>query len=157
MIKKNKVSKKIKAVVACGNGTAGIFAPQILKGIGCEVIELDCNLDWTFPKYNPNPEGLNMLHAMAKVVKKITQILGLVLMETEIGVGLLMMKVKKFFRQNRFAIARNLADKYTQNLLWMLNQLAFTLKMKFYEIINVKLFIGKLVILILKKVHLEMH
>ena len=39
-----------------------IFAPQILKGIGCEVIELDCNLDWTFPKYNPkNPEDLNML------------------------------------------------------------------------------------------------
>ena len=45
LIKKNKISNKIKAVVACGNGTAGIFAPQILKGIGCEVIELDCNLD----------------------------------------------------------------------------------------------------------------
>ena len=37
---KNKLNKKIKAVVACGNGTAGIFAPEILKGIGCEVIEL---------------------------------------------------------------------------------------------------------------------
>ena len=70
LINKNKISKKIKAVVACGNGTAGIFAPQILKGIGCEVIELDCNLDWTFPKYNPNPEDLDMLHAIAKVVKE---------------------------------------------------------------------------------------
>ena len=69
LINKNKITKKIKAVVACGNGTAGIFAPEILRGIGCEVIELDCNLDWTFPKYNPNPEDLEMLHAIAKAVK----------------------------------------------------------------------------------------
>ena len=66
---KNKITKKIKAVVACGNGTAGIFAPEILRGIGCEVIELDCNLDWTFPKYNPNPEDLKMLHEISKSVK----------------------------------------------------------------------------------------
>ena len=70
LINKNKINKKIKAVVACGNGTAGIFAPDILRGIGCEVIELDCNLDWTFPKYNPNPEDLEMLHAIGKVVKE---------------------------------------------------------------------------------------
>jgi phosphomannomutase/phosphoglucomutase len=69
LIKKNKINKKIKAVVACGNGTAGVFAPEILRGIGCEVIELDCNLDWSFPKYNPNPEDLEMLHAIAKAVK----------------------------------------------------------------------------------------
>ena len=69
LINKNKINKKIKAVVACGNGTAGIFAPDILRGIGCEVIELDCNLDWSFPKYNPNPEDLKMLHAIAKAVK----------------------------------------------------------------------------------------
>ena len=70
LIKKNKINKKIKAVVACGNGTAGVFAPEILRGIGCEVIELDCNLDWSFPKYNPNPEDLEMLHAIAKAVKE---------------------------------------------------------------------------------------
>ena len=70
LIKKNKIDKKIKAVVACGNGTAGIFAPDILRGIGCEVIEVDCNLDWTFPKYNPNPEDLEMLHEIAKAVKE---------------------------------------------------------------------------------------
>ena len=69
LIKKNKINKKIKAVVACGNGTAGVFAPNILRSIGCEVIELDCDLDWTFPKYNPNPEDLEMLHAIAKAVK----------------------------------------------------------------------------------------
>ena len=69
LIKKNKINKKIKTVVACGNGTAGIFAPDILRGIGCEVIELDCKLDWTFPKYNPNPEDLEMLHAISKAVR----------------------------------------------------------------------------------------
>jgi phosphomannomutase / phosphoglucomutase len=70
LIKKNKINKKIKAVVACGNGTAGVFAPEILSEIGCEVIELDCELDWTFPKYNPNPEDLKMLHAISKAVKE---------------------------------------------------------------------------------------
>ncbi len=70
LINKNKINKKIKTVVACGNGTAGIFAPDILREIGCEVIELDCNLDWTFPKYNPNPEDLKMLQEIAKVVKE---------------------------------------------------------------------------------------
>ena len=70
LIKKNKINKKIKAVVACGNGTAGIFAPKILKGIGCEVVEIDCNLDYTFPKYNPNPEDLKMLDAISKAVKE---------------------------------------------------------------------------------------
>ena len=69
LINKNKIGKTLKAVVACGNGTAGIFAPDILRGIGCEVIELDCKLDWTFPKYNPNPEDMEMLHAIAKTVK----------------------------------------------------------------------------------------
>ena len=70
LIKKNKINKKIKAVVACGNGTAGIFAPEILRGIGCEVVELDCELDWSFPKYNPNPEDLKMLDAISKAVKE---------------------------------------------------------------------------------------
>ena len=70
LITKNPLNRKIKAVVACGNGTAGIFAPEILRSIGCEVIELDCELDWTFPKYNPNPEDLEMLHAISSAVKE---------------------------------------------------------------------------------------
>ena len=69
LIKKNKINRKIKAVVACGNGTAGVFAPKILRGIGCEVIELDCELDWSFPKYNPNPEDRKMLKEITKAVK----------------------------------------------------------------------------------------
>jgi phosphomannomutase/phosphoglucomutase len=63
-----KISRKLKAVVACGNGTAGAFAPHVLKAIGVDVIEMDCTLDYTFPHYNPNPEDLEMLHALSKRV-----------------------------------------------------------------------------------------
>jgi phosphomannomutase/phosphoglucomutase len=63
-----KLKRKIKVVCACGNGTAGAFAPRVLEAIGCEVIPLDCELDYTFPKYNPNPEDMEMLHAMRDAV-----------------------------------------------------------------------------------------
>jgi phosphomannomutase/phosphoglucomutase len=65
-----KLKRRLKAVVACGNGTAGAFAPRIMQAIGCEVIPLDCELDHTFPKYNPNPEDMKMLHAMRDAVIK---------------------------------------------------------------------------------------
>jgi phosphomannomutase/phosphoglucomutase len=59
-----QVSRKLKVVAACGNGTAGAFAPEVLERIGCEVIRLDCELDHSFPNYNPNPEDLKMLGAL---------------------------------------------------------------------------------------------
>ena len=65
-----KIKRKLKDVVACGNGTAGAFAPQVLEAIGCEVVRLDCELDHSFPRYNPNPEDMKMLHAMAEAVVK---------------------------------------------------------------------------------------
>lgn len=63
-----KLTRKIKVVAACGNGTAGAFAPEVLRGIGAEVVEVNCELDNTFPAYNPNPEDMKMLHAMADAV-----------------------------------------------------------------------------------------
>ena len=65
-----KFARKMKVVAACGNGTAGAFAPQLLAALGCEVVPLDCELDFTFPNYNPNPEDLHMLHAMAAAVER---------------------------------------------------------------------------------------
>ncbi len=59
-----KIKRKLRVVAACGNGTAGAFAPQVLAGAGVEVIPLDCALDYTFPRYNPNPEDMEMLHAL---------------------------------------------------------------------------------------------
>ncbi len=68
--KGGKIGRKLKVVAACGNGTAGAFAPDVLRAIGVEVIEMDCNLDYTFPRYNPNPEDLEMLHALSAKVKE---------------------------------------------------------------------------------------
>jgi phosphomannomutase/phosphoglucomutase len=62
--------RKMKVVAACGNGTAGAFAPRLLSALGAEVVPLDCELDFTFPRYNPNPEDLHMLHAMAAAAKE---------------------------------------------------------------------------------------
>ncbi|MBV8800366.1 MAG: phosphomannomutase/phosphoglucomutase [Alphaproteobacteria bacterium] len=66
----HRLSRPIRVVAACGNGTAGIVAPEALKRTGAEVIEMDTTLDYTFPKYNPNPEDLHMLHAMADAVRE---------------------------------------------------------------------------------------
>jgi phosphomannomutase/phosphoglucomutase len=63
-----RFTRNLKVVVACGNGTAGAFAPQVMRELGCEVIELDCTLDHSFPRYNPNPEDMQMLHAMSTAV-----------------------------------------------------------------------------------------
>lgn len=68
LTKRPKLKRRIRAVVACGNGTAGAFAPKVLEAIGVDVIPLDVELDHTFPKYNPNPEDLEMLHAMRDAV-----------------------------------------------------------------------------------------
>ncbi|MEL7285562.1 MAG: phosphomannomutase/phosphoglucomutase, partial [Pseudomonadota bacterium] len=64
------IKRPLKVIAACGNGTAGAFAPDALRKMGVDVIEMDCNLDNTFPKYNPNPEDSEMLHAMAAAVKE---------------------------------------------------------------------------------------
>jgi phosphomannomutase/phosphoglucomutase len=64
-----RLQRPLRVVCACGNGTAGAFAPEALRRMGAEVIEMDCDLDWTFPRYNPNPEDVEMLHAMAATVR----------------------------------------------------------------------------------------
>src|SRR3954449_7303945 len=68
LTKRPKLKRKLKVICACGNGTAGAFAPQVLEAVGCEVVRLDCELDHTFPRYNPNTEDMKMLHAMRDAV-----------------------------------------------------------------------------------------
>ncbi len=72
-----KLSRRLKVVAACGNGTAGAFAPKLLERLGCEVTPLDVELDYTFPRYNPNPEDLEMLHAIADKVLEVGADVGL--------------------------------------------------------------------------------
>ena len=116
LINGNKINKKLKAVVACGNGTAGVFAPDILRGIGCEVIELDCELDWTFPKYNPNPEDLEMLHAIAKAVKENNADIGFGFDGDGDRVGVIDNNGNEIFSDKiGLLIARNLSTKYNNS------------------------------------------
>jgi phosphomannomutase/phosphoglucomutase len=70
LIDRPRLKRPLRVVAACGNGTAGVFAPQVLEAVGCEVIPLDTELDYTFPRYNPNPEDMEMLHAIADAVRK---------------------------------------------------------------------------------------
>jgi phosphomannomutase/phosphoglucomutase len=67
--KGHRLSRRIRVLAACGNGTAGAFAPEALRRIGADVVPMDAELDWNFPKYNPNPEDLHMLHAMGEAVR----------------------------------------------------------------------------------------
>ena len=110
---KNKIKKKLKVVVACGNGTAGIFAPKVLKEIGCDVVELDCNLDYNFPKYNPNPEDIKMLHAISESVKKNKADIGFGFDGDGDRVGVVDNYGKEIYSDKvGLLIARNLAPNY---------------------------------------------
>ena len=68
LVNRPKFKQPIKAVVACGNGTAGAFAPSVLKRLGVDVIPLNCEPDYKFPNYNPNPEDLKMLKVIGEKV-----------------------------------------------------------------------------------------
>jgi len=77
LTKRDKLKRKIKAVVACANGTAGAFSPQVLEAVGLEVVPLHCDLDHSFPHYNPNTEDMGMLNALSEAVLKAKADVGL--------------------------------------------------------------------------------
>ena len=63
-----KLGKKLKVVVDCGNGAAGVIAPQLLEALGCEVIPLFCEVDGNFPNHHPDPgKPENLVDLIAKV------------------------------------------------------------------------------------------
>jgi phosphomannomutase / phosphoglucomutase len=68
LLARPKLRRDLKVVVSCGNGTAGAFAPRVLAALGATVIPLNCDLDYTFPAHNPNPEDLAMLNATRDAV-----------------------------------------------------------------------------------------
>jgi len=77
VLKPGRLSRKIRVVVAAGNGTAGRFAPRVLREAGCDVVEVDCTADWDFKKHNPNPENLAFLHSMQDAVQETGADLGI--------------------------------------------------------------------------------
>lgn len=57
-----KLARPLKIVVDCGNGVAGAYAPALYRELGCQVSELFCDVDGTFPNHHPDPsvpENLN--------------------------------------------------------------------------------------------------
>ncbi len=66
---KVSLKKPLKVVVDTGNGTAGVFTPEILRRAGCEVIELFCDLDSSFPNHEPNPSLKEARIALSKTVR----------------------------------------------------------------------------------------
>ncbi len=66
-----------KLVIACGNGTAGAFAPQVFSALGAEVVPLHCDLDAAFPHYNPNPEHEEMMRDTGAAVRQTGADMGL--------------------------------------------------------------------------------
>ena len=51
-----RLSRRLKVVVDAGNGVAGLYGPELLRRIGCDVIELHCESDGSFPNHLPDPE-----------------------------------------------------------------------------------------------------
>ncbi len=66
----NKLERKLKVVLDCGNGSAGAFAPALLKEMGCELIELYSTPDSTFPNHVPDPEDIKVMQDVGRVVVK---------------------------------------------------------------------------------------
>jgi len=63
------LAKPLRVVVDCGNGAAGVIAPQLIEALGCSVIPLYCEVDGTFPNHHPDPgkpENLKDLIARVK-------------------------------------------------------------------------------------------
>jgi phosphomannomutase/phosphoglucomutase len=65
-----KIARPMKIVLDCGNGVAGELGPTLLRTIGCEVIELYCDIDGNFPNHHPDPSKPENLEDLAKAVQE---------------------------------------------------------------------------------------
>jgi phosphomannomutase/phosphoglucomutase len=64
------LARRMKVVVDCGNGVAGVIAPQLIEALNCEVIPLYSEVDGNFPNHHPDPGKLeNLQDLIAKVLE----------------------------------------------------------------------------------------
>lgn len=75
----NSLQRPLKIVLDCGNGSAGVFAPELLKKLGCSVVELYTKPDATFPNHVPDPEDPFVMQDLAKSVVKEKADIGIAL------------------------------------------------------------------------------
>lgn len=71
------LAKPMKVVVDCGNGVAGVIAPQLIEALGCKVIPLFCDVDGNFPNHHPDPGKLENLEDLIAKVRSENADLGL--------------------------------------------------------------------------------
>ena len=71
------IAQTMKVVVDCGNGVAGKVAPTLLRALGCDVIELYCDVDGTFPNHHPDPAVPENLEDLIETVKREKAHIGL--------------------------------------------------------------------------------
>lgn len=72
-----KLARRMKVVVDCGNGAAGVIAPQLIEALNCEVIPLFCEVDGKFPNHHPDPGKPENLEDLIAKVKETGADLGL--------------------------------------------------------------------------------
>lgn len=72
-----KVARPIKIAVDCGNGVAGAFAGDLYRGMGCEVIELFCEVDGHFPNHHPDPAHPENLQDLIRALQTTDAEIGL--------------------------------------------------------------------------------
>src|SRR5574343_920797 len=64
-----KLSRPMKVVMDCGNGVAGAVAPELFKRLGCELVELFCEVDGNFPNHHPDPSKPENLADVIRALK----------------------------------------------------------------------------------------
>lgn len=72
-----RLRRPMKIVIDCGNGVAGAYAPTLYRGLGCEVIELFCEVDGAFPNHHPDPSVPENLHDLIQALKTTSAEIGL--------------------------------------------------------------------------------
>lgn len=77
LVSRTTKSKKMRILVNTGNGTAGLFAPQLLRLAGYDVVEHYTNVDPTYPHYTANPDGEAMMKDTGEQVRANTCDIGL--------------------------------------------------------------------------------
>lgn len=74
-----QVEQRLKVVIDCGNGVAGVLAPLVLESIGCEAIPLYCDVDGSFPNHHPDPSDPANLRDLISMVQRMEADLGIAL------------------------------------------------------------------------------
>ncbi|NMG37161.1 phosphomannomutase/phosphoglucomutase [Azoarcus sp. TTM-91] len=72
-----KLARPMKVVIDCGNGVAGAVAPALFKRLGCELVELFCEVDGKFPNHHPDPSKPENLQDVIRALKETDAEIGL--------------------------------------------------------------------------------